>query len=40
MISGYLPKAVRNAYCAIQLFNLEMVRISDNIREPTLGTHP
>ena len=37
MISNYYPKSLRMAYCTIQLFNLELMRISDNIKEPSLG---
>ena len=37
MISSYYPKSLRTAFCTIQLFNLELIKISDNIREPSLG---
>lgn len=37
LISNFYPKKVRSDYCAIQMFNLEMIRISDNLKEPSLG---
>lgn len=37
LTSSFYPKKVRTDYCAIQMFNLEMIRISDNLKEPSLG---
>ena len=37
LIANHIPKALRPSYCALRLFDLELIRISDNIREPSLG---
>lgn len=37
MLASYLPQPVRPAFYAIHLFDMELTKISENAREPSLG---
>jgi len=38
MMASYLPQPLRPAFYALHLFDMELTKISENAREPSLGT--
>lgn len=40
MLATYFPANLRPSFYAIHLFDMELTKISENAREPALGTFP